>query len=125
MSTYLDGNKFTDFMAKLDPTSSKIGGKIVKGVLSAAGTLIGIPPTFTMGAFTTVGKITGSIKASAKAAKNPPMQYMEQLPAGYTPGVSMNPYQYGSQYMQKSPVPMMLVAGIGIAVLATMLLLKK
>jgi hypothetical protein len=132
MSTYLDGNAFTDFLAKFDPTSSKIGGTLVKGVLAAAGTLVGVPPTLTYGAFTGVGKVTGSVKSSQKAAKKPPIDI--SVSKDQT-SVSRNPYERGSALSRgasPSPIgqntnstPLIIVAGAGVAILAIMLLMKK
>lgn len=61
----------------IDPTSSKIGGKIYRGVLgvgaAVGGTLIGIPPTVSYAAVTGglkgVGAIRGKQKSNAKIKK--------------------------------------------------------
>jgi hypothetical protein len=124
VSTYLDGNKFTDFLAKLDPTSSKIGGQIVKGALSVAGTFVGIPPTVTYGGLTGIGKVTGSVKASQKAAQNPPLQVTESVPQGYSPLVNMGSYQVGVK-PTSDPRPLIITSAAAVAILATILLLKK
>jgi hypothetical protein len=87
MSTYVSGDavfggKIGNFFAKIDPTSSKIGGVITRGVLSAAGTLVGIPPTLSFGGMTAVGKITGGIKSVKKVQS-------QNIQAGAQSGVPM------------------------------------
>jgi len=129
MSTYLasddflGSNWFTNFMAKLDPTNSKaIGGQIVKGVLSGAGTLVGIPPMVTYGGLTGIGAANKAIKSvSAKQAATPqnvisPEVYSQQP----------QPQQQSfTQTLQSNPLPLIITAGVGVLILSTMLLLKK
>jgi len=118
-----------NFLAKVDPTSSKLGGQIVKGALSAAGTLVGIPPTLSFAGLTAVGKISGGIKSASKTAQQAGAQNV-------APTVTVDPNAqyvntpYASQYFsgqapQQNYTPLIFAAGAGVIILAVVTLMKK
>jgi hypothetical protein len=111
-------------LAKIDPTSGKLGGQISRAVISGAaaagGLLIGLPPTITYAAVSgglgITGAISGRVKDNKKIAKaNAAIQQQNIIAQAALP-----PMQTGPQQETKKS-GLLPVLGIGTAVAAALL----
>lgn len=122
MSSYIDGemlgsNAFTNFLAKLDPTSSKtVVGKIAKGL-----PIVGP-------AFVAAGAIGASLKSASKTQTQPLAQVpvdttsiypIMQQPIGQVPFSMTNPMYLPSSYQQPKSDSTMIAVIAGAVVLLT------